>query len=214
MKYGRHEVENYAEQNPHDERVHDMQAQVTELNEKHWQQEPDESQIDFRHRVEQAYDELADPYAAAKEDRAERFGHRERWIEDRREKMIGEKFLEVGQQSDPDLKVGANHYRSQEIEAFEKQARSGNDPELNAVIDDVTNRQAARQEYLTNEVIFPAQEAKLRELGLDKVDDEPKPIQDVEFLERKSEIEDSMRAYRARSGAREEKADEHDHLPE
>ncbi|MBI1331472.1 MAG: hypothetical protein GC165_01185 [Armatimonadetes bacterium] len=197
MKYGRHHVETYNRSNPHDERVLDMQEQVAKLNAMNWQQGANESPSEFKLRVEQAYDSLADPHISADGDRIERFATRNQWIKDHYAQIAGERFLGIQQQPDNDLKVGGQVARRQELETFEANARAGKDPELNAVIDDLTNQQAARQEYLTNHVIGPAQEAKLKELGLDKVEERVSK-EDTEVQHRLRALEESRQAFHDR----------------
>lgn len=172
MRYGRYLVEDYERDNPHDDRVHEAKADIARLNEREWKSFEGEEPIDFRRRVEQSFDILENNLTNPQRDQDERRGAREVWIQEKSASLRQERRLENESQSDERLKVGGQVARSAEIEQFEKEAREGKNAELNKSLDDLTDRQAARQEFISNEVVAPAREAKLRDLGLNEVKEE------------------------------------------
>ena len=172
MRYGRHSVENYDLEHPDDRRVAEAREQVAKLSEQQWQSAPGESLVDYRHRVEQSFNQIDDADKCADRDRDERNAVRDFWIEDRTEAVRSERARENRAQHDPDLKVGGQVAARAEVERCEQTAREGKNPALNRAIDDLTEQQAARQEHITNDIVGPALEAKLQELGLDQVKEE------------------------------------------
>lgn len=168
MRYGEHRVESYELENPHDHRVAEARRAIEQLDARKWDREPEEAPIDFKRRVEQAYD-LWSEHDVVRLDQEERLARREQWIEDNRRDLRDRRSEAVLGQRDPNLRSGGLFDAVQELDRFEREAREGKNPELNRMLEDLTHRQAARQEYVANHVIGPALDAKLRELELDNV---------------------------------------------
>lgn len=169
MLYGRHDPGHYLEDNPQDARVSLAQEKLEELETHPWSSLPGEAPIDFKHRVEQAFHQLSDELCSDAMDRYEVRTAREEWV--RTQKTAIEMGAHEGNttQRHEGLRWGGGHDVFGQLEGLDREVAADTHQGLKDFTQDLTEKQAARREFITNHLVGPALEQKLEELGLDKV---------------------------------------------
>lgn len=180
---------------------------LAELASRSWERMPQESDLEFKQRVEQSYHSV---YESLEDiNKVEQIQSRERFLAEEKA-AINERWSEANHQTrDAYLRDGGREAMRSELGGIDRDVKNHDHQELKDFGQEVDQKMGDRNEYVNHFLIAPALDQKLEELGLDKVQEAEKektPPQEItkELDQTNHIVEDVMEKAAASREARRE----------
>lgn len=174
MRHGRHSEERFLEEHPEDQRALLAVEMVQNLAARPWPSMPHEEPIEHRRRVEQSFHAVEREILGDAAIKLEKDIEKQAWI-DAKLQAIEENWHGPNTATrDQVLRSGGGASAKMEKDGLVLRLQREGHPELNAHMQDVIDKQTARERFIVDHVIAPALDQKLEELGLDKVQEPEK----------------------------------------
>jgi len=169
VRYGRYSVEDFLEENPRDQVTLFAIEMVAQLSQREWSALPGEQPFELKQRIEQSFESVSGKLCSEVQEEIEKRQEAQSWV-DQKVASIEKKWNEqaVLASNEVDL-LGSGQACAHEKTALLRLVETQSHPELNAHIQDISDKQSARQDFINDHLAKPALEQKLEEQGLDKV---------------------------------------------
>lgn len=179
MRHGP-EIDEYELRHPGDPVLTYVKEALAKLASRSWERMPQESDLEFKQRVEQSYHSA---YESLEDiNKVEQIQSREEFLAEEKA-SIKERWTEANLRTrDAYLRVGGREAMTSELGGIARDVENHDHKELKDFGQEVDQKMGDRNEYANHFLIAPALDQKLKELGLDQVQEpvkEKTPSQEI-----------------------------------